>query len=55
MLSKRNRVHESDSKKEETETDKEWTDNTQSEPREPLIHRFKGNGRVHQSQTTPWG
>jgi hypothetical protein len=32
MPLKRNEVLESDSANEETETDKQWTDNTQSEP-----------------------
>jgi len=40
---KGNRVLESDSEKEGTEThNKQWTDNTQSKPRVPLIHKYTG-------------
>jgi len=55
MLSKRNRVHESDSEKEEKETDKQQNDNRQFQPGAPLIHRITGNGRVLQPKTIPWG
>jgi len=36
-------VFESDSVKEETETDKQWTDSTQSQPCAHLIHRITGS------------
>jgi len=45
--------HESDSEKEETETDIQWTDSTWSCA--PLIHKFTGGERVFWPHTTPWG
>jgi len=57
MPLKRNRVLESDIKKEETETetDKQWTDSTCSQPCVPLIYSFTGGGRMLQPQATPQG
>jgi len=53
MPSKRNRVLESDSKKEET--DKQKTDNRQSQLCAPLTYRITGGARVLQPQTTQHG
>jgi hypothetical protein len=52
----RSRVLESDSEKEETESDKQWTDSTQSEPCAPLIihiyRRWKGASASNQLFST---
>jgi hypothetical protein len=52
MPAKRNGELESDSEKEET--DRQWTDNTQSQHCAPLTHRFT-SGSVVQPQTTLQG
>jgi hypothetical protein len=58
MPSKRNSVLESDSEKEEKE--KQWTDNTQSQPHAPLLHRITGGWKDastsnhHKGKTNPF-
>jgi hypothetical protein len=46
MSLKRNRVLESDSEKEDTETDQQWTDSTQSQPCAPVMHKIAGARKV---------